>query len=72
MSTDPLRTVDITEGESVNVEFSYNVKWKETHIPYERRMILAVLVPSPAPGDPLVSIIGSSSVLLLADSSPRS
>ena len=38
VSTDPLRTVDITEGESVNVEFSYSVKWKETHIPYERRM----------------------------------
>lgn len=30
--------VDITEGDSVPVEFSYSVKWKETGIPFERRM----------------------------------
>jgi len=38
VSTDPLRTVDITEGDSIPVEFSYSVKWKETSIPYDRRM----------------------------------
>lgn len=38
VSTDPLRTVDITEGESIPVEFSYSVKWKETSIPFDRRM----------------------------------
>ena len=40
VSTDPLRTVDITagEGEEVKVEFSYSSKWKETAIPFERRM----------------------------------
>lgn len=30
--------VDITEGDSVPVVFSYSVKWKETSIPFERRM----------------------------------
>jgi hypothetical protein len=30
--------VDISEGSSVPVEFSYSVKWKETAIPFERRM----------------------------------
>ena len=38
VSTDPLRTVDITDEHSVDVEFSYSVKWKETHIPFDRRM----------------------------------
>ena len=38
VSTDPLRTVDITEGDVADVEFSYSVRWKETHIPFERRM----------------------------------
>jgi hypothetical protein len=38
VSTDPLRTVDITDGDEVAVEFSYSVKWKETRIPFERRM----------------------------------
>mmetsp|Transcript_32648 Transcript_32648/g.39520 ORF Transcript_32648/g.39520 Transcript_32648/m.39520 type:complete len:615 (+) Transcript_32648:134-1978(+) len=38
VSTDPLRTVDITEGDSIPVEFSYSVKWKETSIPFDRRM----------------------------------
>jgi hypothetical protein len=30
--------VDITEGDSIPVEFSYSVKWKETSIPFDRRM----------------------------------
>ena len=38
VSTDPTQTVDITEDEPVKVEFSYSVKWKETTIPFERRM----------------------------------
>eukprot|EP00232_Nephroselmis_pyriformis_P024087 CAMPEP_0182865824 /NCGR_PEP_ID=MMETSP0034_2-20130328/7890_1 /TAXON_ID=156128 /ORGANISM="Nephroselmis pyriformis, Strain CCMP717" /LENGTH=611 /DNA_ID=CAMNT_0024998143 /DNA_START=30 /DNA_END=1865 /DNA_ORIENTATION=+ len=38
VSTDPLRTVDITEGDGVRVEFSYSVKWKETSISFDRRM----------------------------------
>jgi hypothetical protein len=38
VSTDPARTVDITEGESVIVDFTYAVKWRETAVPFERRM----------------------------------
>ena len=38
VSTDPLRTLDVTSGDGVRVEFSYSVKWKETAIPFERRM----------------------------------
>ena len=32
------RTVDITTGDTLEVEFSYSVKWKGTTIPYEHRM----------------------------------
>ena len=38
VSTDPLRTIDITEPESVTADFSYSVKWKPSTIPYEKRM----------------------------------
>lgn len=38
ISADPLRTVDITEGENIIVDYTYSVKWKATDIPYERRM----------------------------------
>ncbi|KAK9822258.1 hypothetical protein WJX81_008337 [Elliptochloris bilobata] len=38
VSTDPSRTVDITEGDSVIVDFTYAVKWRETTVPFERRM----------------------------------
>ena len=38
VSTDPTQTVDITEDVSVKVEFTYSVKWKQTSIPFERRM----------------------------------
>eukprot|EP00899_Mesostigma_viride_P015679 jgi/Mesvir1/24111/Mv10831-RA.2 len=38
VSTDPLRTVDITDNTEVSVEFRYSVKWQETKIPFERRM----------------------------------
>jgi len=38
VSTDPLKTVDITQGSGQVVTFSYSAKWKETDVPYERRM----------------------------------
>eukprot|EP00898_Chlorokybus_atmophyticus_P005779 jgi/Chlat1/6201/Chrsp44S05799 len=38
VSTDPTRTVDISGDQETMVQFSYSVKWKETNIPYERRM----------------------------------
>ena len=38
VSTDPARTIDITGHSALDVSFSYSVKWKETSIPYERRM----------------------------------
>ena len=44
VSTDPSHTLDISPDELVNkedtlnVEFSYSVHWKQTHIPFERRM----------------------------------
>ena len=36
--TDPNSMVDITEDKDVEVEFMYSVKWKETDIPFEKRM----------------------------------
>ena len=36
--TDPNSLVDITEDEDVDVEFLYSVQWKETNIPFEKRM----------------------------------
>ncbi|KAG6777300.1 hypothetical protein POTOM_017119 [Populus tomentosa] len=36
--SDPKNVVDLTENKEVNVEFMYSVKWKETEIPYEKRM----------------------------------
>eukprot|EP00262_Sarcandra_glabra_P021808 TRINITY_DN936_c0_g6_i1.p1 TRINITY_DN936_c0_g6~~TRINITY_DN936_c0_g6_i1.p1 ORF type:complete len:593 (-),score=79.21 TRINITY_DN936_c0_g6_i1:247-2025(-) len=38
VQTDPNLAVDITEDKDVHVEFSYSVKWKETEIPFEKRM----------------------------------
>ncbi len=38
VSTDPSRTVDITEGENTIVDYTYSVKWRETTIPFEKRM----------------------------------
>ncbi|KAK9810322.1 hypothetical protein WJX72_008660 [[Myrmecia] bisecta] len=38
VSTDPTRTVDITEGDNIIVDYTYSVKWRETTTPYERRM----------------------------------
>lgn len=38
ISTDPARTVDITEGENIIVDYTYSVKWKSTQVPYEKRM----------------------------------
>ncbi|KAJ8450994.1 hypothetical protein Cgig2_032619 [Carnegiea gigantea] len=36
--TDPSSMVDITEDREVDVDFMYSVKWKETDIPFEKRM----------------------------------
>ena len=36
--SDPKNVVELTEDKEVNVEFMYSVKWKETEIPYEKRM----------------------------------
>lgn len=38
VSTDPAKIRDMTEGDSMIVDFTYSVKWKETTIPFERRM----------------------------------
>lgn len=38
VSSDPMRTVDITDADKLNIQFSYSVKWKATSIPYEHRM----------------------------------
>ena len=38
ISTDPARTVDITEGDNIIVDYTYSVKWKSTPTPYEKRM----------------------------------
>ncbi|MEW5307798.1 MAG: hypothetical protein WDW36_010174 [Sanguina aurantia] len=38
VSSDPMRTIDITAGEALNVQFSYSVKWKGSATPYEHRM----------------------------------
>ena len=35
---DPQSLVDLTEDKEVEVEFMYTVKWKETEIPFEKRM----------------------------------
>ena len=38
VQSDPNSAVDITEDRDIVVEFSYSVKWKETEIPFEKRM----------------------------------
>jgi len=38
VSSDPRKTVDITKGSNATVDFSYSVKWRETHIELEDRM----------------------------------
>ena len=38
ISADPARTVDITEGGNIIVDYTYSVKWKSTDTLYERRM----------------------------------
>lgn len=35
---DPAKTLDITSARKATVEFTYSVAWRETDIPYERRM----------------------------------
>lgn len=36
--TDPNLVTDITDDKEVEVEFSYSAKWKETEIPFDKRM----------------------------------
>ncbi|XP_023733911.1 transmembrane 9 superfamily member 3 [Lactuca sativa] len=36
--TDPSALVDVTEDKEVNVDFMYTVRWKETNIPFDKRM----------------------------------
>ena len=38
VSTDPSKIKDITQGDKLLVDFTYSVKWKDTTIPYEKRM----------------------------------
>eukprot|EP00238_Polyblepharides_amylifera_P008022 CAMPEP_0196579290 /NCGR_PEP_ID=MMETSP1081-20130531/19835_1 /TAXON_ID=36882 /ORGANISM="Pyramimonas amylifera, Strain CCMP720" /LENGTH=609 /DNA_ID=CAMNT_0041898823 /DNA_START=57 /DNA_END=1886 /DNA_ORIENTATION=+ len=38
VSTDPMRTLDITDEDEISVDFSFSVRWKETAIPFDRRM----------------------------------
>ncbi|GFH12662.1 transmembrane 9 superfamily member [Haematococcus lacustris] len=38
VSSDPMRTVEITKEDSLEVQFSYSAKWKPTSITYEHRM----------------------------------
>ena len=38
VSTDPSRTVDISAGDSVIVDYTYSVKWRETTTPFDKRM----------------------------------
>lgn len=37
-AVDPKKTIDITSGNSLDVEFSYSVKWKPTSIGFDDRM----------------------------------
>ena len=50
--TDPSKIKDITEGDSMIVDFTYSVKWKEITIPFEKAHgeVLALLLPAAAPG----------------------
>jgi len=38
VSTDPERSVDITNGDKIIVDYTYSVNWREGPTPYERRM----------------------------------
>lgn len=38
VSTDPERSVDITNGDKIIVDYTYSVNWREGATPYERRM----------------------------------
>jgi hypothetical protein len=38
VSSDPMRTVDITSDNVPSIQFSFSVKWKDTAIPYDHRM----------------------------------
>lgn len=36
--TDPNALVELPEDKEVSIEFTYSVKWKETNVPFEKRM----------------------------------
>ncbi|KAD0676517.1 hypothetical protein E3N88_43873 [Mikania micrantha] len=38
VQTDPRALVDITQDKEVSVDFMYTVRWKETNIPFQKRM----------------------------------
>jgi hypothetical protein len=38
VSSDPMKTVEITSQQPLSVSFSYSVRWKKTSITYEHRM----------------------------------
>lgn len=38
VSTDPARTVDITGGEKIIVDYTYSVSWRETPTTFDKRM----------------------------------
>ena len=38
ISTDPTRSVEITDSDSVIVDYTYSVKWEATETPFEKRM----------------------------------
>ena len=38
ISTDPTRSVEITDGDSVIVDYTYSVKWEATETPFDKRM----------------------------------
>ncbi|GFR44323.1 hypothetical protein Agub_g5536 [Astrephomene gubernaculifera] len=38
VSSDPDRTVNITSAESLNIQFSYSVKWKQSSVTFDHRL----------------------------------
>lgn len=38
VSSDPMRTVDITTADTLDVQFSYSVKWKQSSVTFDHRM----------------------------------
>ncbi|GIL57276.1 hypothetical protein Vafri_12531 [Volvox africanus] len=38
VSSDPMRTVDITTADNLDIQFSYSVKWKQSSVTFDHRM----------------------------------